>query len=143
MDVADDSLVTIYGILDLENDGNITGVGEGFQKLNDELSLDEDVGSGYTVNELNQGSLEVAPWISVQVSMPDGASVEIEYIVYHTSTREVLVGGRTECDYDSDSSEDCAADAADTDLADQNAPDFTNTERKEYCDVSSVVGSTI
>ena len=126
MDVADESLVTIYGTLQLATP---TGAQDPpapvFKKLNNELSLDEDVGSGYTEKEQGPDSLEVAPWISLQVSLPAGASVEVEYIVYHTSEREALIGGQYESgrirrryDY------------ATTDDESKYAPDFTKAEDK-------------
>ena len=44
--------------------------------LKNVLSLDEDVGSGYIDDEQEaRGSLEVAPWISLQKSIPAGATI--------------------------------------------------------------------
>ncbi len=111
MDVADESLVTIYGLLYADGDGGVDGE---FKKLNNELSLDEDVGPGYTAGEQDEDSLEVAPWISLQVSLPDGATAEVQYIVYHTSEREALIGDNKATDY-SDNKE---------------VPDFTKAEDK-------------
>ena len=123
MDVADESLVTIYGTLRLATP---TGAQDPpapvFKKLNNELSLDEDVGSGYTEKEQGPDSLEVAPWISLQVSLPAGASVEVEYIVYHTSEREALIGGNKAADY--------VDVTTTTDDESKYVPDFTKAEDK-------------
>ena len=131
MDVADESLVTIYGTLQLAAP-IVGGVAPAavFKKLNNELSLDEDVGSGYTKDEQGTGSLEVAPWISLQVSLPAGASVVVEYIVYHTSEQEVLVGGRNERATQYTATPDVADTEADEFEADSAAPDFTKAEIK-------------
>ena len=133
MDVADESLVTIYGTLvdDTNNDGDMEDEGENvFKKLNNELSLDEDVGTGYTAGEQGTDSLEVAPWISLQVSLPDGATATVQYIVYHTSEREVLVGGRNERASEYTEMADVAGTEADEFEADSAAPDFTKAEIK-------------
>ena len=139
MDVADESLVTIYGTLtvDKNNDGDTNDEGEvEFKKLNNELSLDEDVGTGYTVDEQGPGSLEVAPWISLQVSLPDGATATVQYIVYHTSEQEVLIGGRSENAGDSANAgyattvDETTTEDVDETVLRGDAPDFTKAERK-------------
>ena len=99
MDTADDSLVTFYGpsnarrwrrrqtapSLEADEIGRLRKLGE--------FKLDEDVGSGRIVGEDGVGTQEVAPWLSIQKSITAGASVNLMYIVYHTSEYETLVGG--------------------------------------------------
>ena len=120
MDVADDSLVTFYGRVTPE-DGDDAGddVGEdeegSLRKLG-EFVLDEDVGSGRIDNEDGPDTQEVAPWLSIQKSIKTGASVQLMYIVYHTSEFETLVGDK-----------DGAAYAADADLA-KAQPGFSKSE---------------
>ena len=109
MDVADDSSVSIYGTI------TVGTVVSKFMNLKNELSLDEDVGSGFAEHEQEQDSAEVAPWISIQKSMEQGATIQVMYIVYHTSEREVLIGGRGEAGYTASSEE---------------SPDFTSAENK-------------
>ena len=81
-----------------------------------EFKLDEDVGSGRIVGEDGVGTQEVAPWLSIQKSITAGASVNLMYIVYHTSEFETLIGG-----LDGDSY------AADPDLV-KLQPDFSKAE---------------
>ena len=128
MDVADETLVSIYGLLDADGAGGNDGV---FQNLKAELKLDEDVGSGRVDGEGGDDSLdEVAPWISLNKEIPEGAQVEIKYIVYHTSEQEVLVGGRKERLGDYEGTPDVAGTDADEFEASADAPDFTKNERK-------------
>ena len=73
---------------------------------------------------------EVAPWISLNKEIPESATVEIKYIVYHTSEQEVLVGGRKERLGDYEGTPDDAETDADEFEATADAPDFTKDERK-------------
>ncbi len=116
----DDSPINLYGMYDA--DGTGTDANPEFRKLNNFLGIDEDVGSGRVANETGEGEQEVAPWFSVQVALPDGASATVMYVVYMTSEREVLVGGSTRQDYASDSSN--------TRAQGKNEPAFTKAERK-------------
>ena len=90
MDVEDDSLISFWGRLD--PDGTDSG---DLINLKAYLDLDEDVGSGGTLAEEEQ---DVAPWLSVNKTIPDNASIELMYIVYHTSEWETLIGGKAEAD---------------------------------------------
>ena len=105
----DGSPISLYGTISGLTDGN------GFKKLNTYLGIDEDVGSGRVEGEGGDEIQEVAPWFSVQVEVPAGASVEVMYVVYETSEREMLVGGQNEDGY---------AGASYT-------PDFTKAEDKD------------
>ena len=107
MDVEDDSLISFWGRI--TQDGT-TG---GLINLQAHLDLDEDVGSGGTLAEEKQ---DVAPWLSVNKTIPANASIELMYIVYHTSEWETLIGGKTEADY--------------ADVANASVPDFSNAEEK-------------
>ncbi len=91
----DDSPISIYGMV-TSNPALDT---DGFQKLNKYLNIDEDVGSGRIDDESGDGEDEVAPWFSVSVHIPTGASVEVMYVVYETSEFESLVGGATKGAY--------------------------------------------
>ena len=57
----------------------------GFHNLKDYIELDEDLSSG------KKG--ETAPWMRVTASIPQGVTVDVEYIYYQTSDLEDLVGG--------------------------------------------------
>ena len=116
MDTADDSLVTFYGRVDENGDNDYDDEGEGLRKLG-EFKLDEDVGSGRIDLEDGPGTQEVAPWLSIQKSITAGASVNLMYIVYHTSEFETLIGGK-----------DGDAYATDTDLSGVYPPDFSKAE---------------
>ena len=80
MDVSDDSLVSFYGEIkrgDLNDDGDevdeVNGVAETeFTNLKAHLKLDEDVGAGGTGLDGEEDN-EVAPWLSIQQSIPDDA----------------------------------------------------------------------
>ena len=88
-----DSPISIYG--NYTPSGGTTT----FMKLNKYLTIDEDVGSGRIANEAGDDEQEVAPWFSVQVKVPDNASVDVMYVVYQTSEFESLVGGANEASY--------------------------------------------
>ena len=107
MDIEDDSLVSFWGRI---TQGDTTG---GLINLQAHLDLDEDVGSGGTLLEEEQ---DVAPWFSVNKTIPDNATIELMYVVYHTSEWETLIGGNAEADYD--------------EITDASAPDFSNAEEK-------------
>ena len=64
----------------------------GFQNLKDYIELDEDLSTG------EKGS--TAPWMRVTASIPQGVTVDVEYIYYQTSDREELVGGANIDSYD-------------------------------------------
>ena len=92
MDTADESLVTFWGQIDPDGDATGTAGYDDFINLSANLELDEDVGSGGTADEAEEGQ-EVAPWLSIQKSYGENATVRLMYIVYHTSEWETLVGG--------------------------------------------------
>ena len=116
MDTADESLVTFWGRIDPDGvDANAEPLGD-FGNLGANLKLDEDVGSGGTGVD-GEEEQQVAPWLSILKSIPEGASVQLMYIVYHTSEWETLVGGLDADGY-----------AAATELA--SPPDFSNAEEK-------------
>ena len=64
----------------------------GFQDLGSAVQPDEDRGSGRNTEDGDP----VAPWLDVQRHDPTAV---VQYIVYHTSEREVLVGGNKASDY--------------------------------------------
>ncbi len=80
------------------------------------LVLDEDRGSGRAEGDVADASA-VAPWLNVQVNKPSNGVVVLQYIVYNTSERETLVGGKKSGDYGSEA-----------DQVDESAPDFTTSE---------------
>ena len=121
MDVADDSLISFWGTID--PDGTDPLPAGPLMNLKGQLKLDEDVGPGGTGNENEEGS-SVAPWLSIQKSKEQGATVRLMYIVYHTSEYETLVGGLDEDGYDGT-----------VELA--SPPDFSNAE--ENTDAKLVV----
>ena len=95
MDVSDDSLVSFYGEIrrDLNDDNDTADPGEVvFTNLKAHLKLDEDVGAGGTGLPGEEDNA-VAPWLSIQQSIPADATIGLMYIVYHTSEYETLVGG--------------------------------------------------
>ena len=93
-----DSPIDIYGEYDPDGSGNASQ--PVFMKLNKYLTIDEDVGSGRIANEAGGGEQEVAPWFSVQVKVPENASVDVMYVVYQTSEFETLVGGAKAASYE-------------------------------------------
>ena len=107
MDIEDDSLISFWGRITQDS---VTGK---LINLQAHLDLDEDVGSGGTPLEEEQ---DVAPWLSVNKTIPDNASIELMYIVYHTSEWETLIGGNTEADYAT--------------ITNASVPDFSNAEEK-------------
>ena len=89
------------------------------------LILDEDRGSGRTADEPGGA---VAPWVNMQVNAPTtaGATINLMYIVYHTSEREALLGGRQPvrpADVETANASKYYSDVAGVD-----APDFTDSE---------------
>ena len=127
MDVADDSLVTFYGRVtsDLDNNGTVDNDEYGPLRKLTEFKLDEDVGSGRIALEDGPGTQEVAPWLSIQKSITSGATVNLMYIVYHTSEFETLIGGEKAADYVVDANDDDIPD--DAELA-KSQPDFSKAE---------------
>ncbi len=115
----DDTPISLYGMYDADGDG--TDHTAEFVKLNKYLGIDEDVGSGRNADD-GEGD-EVAPWFSVQVSVPANATAMLLYVVYQTSTAETLIGGYEETDDTDTAAEDGYTSAAD-------APSFTSSEKK-------------
>ena len=119
MDIEDDSLISFWGRIDPDGAGGTNNDTDGPMPAGDlinlqaHLDLDEDVGSGGTSDEEGQ---DVAPWLSVNKTIPDDASIELMYIVYHTSEWETLIGGNTEADYAT--------------ITNASVPDFSNAEEK-------------
>jgi hypothetical protein len=111
MDVADDSLISFWGRI--TRTGGDPGA---LMNLKGQLKLDEDVGPGGTSDPAEENSA-VAPWLSIQKSIEAGTTIELMYIVYHTSEYETLVGGLDEDAYDGT-----------VELA--SPPDFSNAEEK-------------
>ncbi len=121
MDVSDDSLVTFWGFERDEGSTDTTPAAADaeFKQLKS-LKLDEDVGSG-AVEDID-GDDDVAPWLSIRISLADDKEIVLMYIVYHTSEWETLIGGHTLADYN---------ETGDTvDEADPFAPDFSDAEKK-------------
>ncbi len=87
-DDADSAVIKFFGCVDANGD-NDCDTDESFKDLKTELSDDEDRGSGRTVNEPGGA---VAPWLNVQVH---NSNAVVQYIVYHTSERESLIGGKS------------------------------------------------
>ncbi len=121
MDTSEDALISFYGEIRTDNsspandtytDAEDTTV---FANLKSHIVLDEDVGSG-GVGGVPGEPNEVAPWLTIQVSKAENVQIGLQYIVYHTSEFETLVGGHDEDEYGTD--------------ANANAPDFTNAEMK-------------
>ena len=86
-----------------------------FRNLTDNyVELDEDLSTG------TRGS--IAPWMRVEASVEQGTQVNIQYIYYQTSDREILAGGKKKSDY--------IGDDADENLA-MFAPVFVDNEDKD------------
>jgi len=116
----DDSPISLYGTI-----GGLTPASEdGFKKLNKYLAIDEDVGPGRVFNEAGNRELEVAPWFSVKLNIPAGATVTVMYVVYETSEFESLVGGSTVGDENGKAAVGTTA----VTEAKSDAPAFTTTE---------------
>ena len=96
---------------------------DGFQMVNNYVGIDEDVGSGRNMDD--QEGDEVAPWFSVKLAVPTTVSVVVQYVVYQTSERELLIGGHTEGDY----LPRTLADGTQTPDLEKYQPDFTKSER--------------
>ena len=91
MHAGDGAVFKFYGWIDKGTTNNAAGVkdaDEPFQDLGSAYVPDEDRGPGRAYGEPGGA---VAPWLNVQVH--NGAAV-LQYVVYHTSEREVLAGGR-------------------------------------------------
>ena len=67
-------------------DGTGAEAGEFVNLTGEYITLDEDQAPGV------EGS--IAPWMQVTASIPDGATVKVEYIYYQTSQEEDIVGGK-------------------------------------------------
>ncbi len=63
-----------------------------FINLKDYISLDEDLSSGDEEGD-------IAPWMRVTASVPQGRQVVVQYIYYQTSDEEEIVGGLTKAGY--------------------------------------------
>ena len=114
MHVADNAVVRFYGCIDGDGD-DACGDDEDFADLtNNGFRLDEDRGSGRTDGEVT-GAGAVAPWLNVQVL---NANAVLQYIVYHTSEQETLVGGHSD-----------ATSGSTVYPSGVNQPDFTKSER--------------
>lgn len=78
--------------------GTTTATGEDPSPLRDlsgeYITLDEDLSSG------TQG--EVAPWMRVSATIPDGLDITVQYIYYQTSEHEDLIGGAADNSYTED-----------------------------------------
>ena len=120
MDIEDESLISFWGRITVDS-----GTPGELQNLQAHLELDEDVGSGGAAEE----GQDVAPWLSVNKTIPDNASIELMYIVYHTSEWETLIGGNDACAYDPTTSPTCTNLNLSTGLEDR-LPDFSNAEEK-------------
>ena len=117
LDGRDNSPISLYGMYDADG----AGAGEPeFMKLNKYLTIDEDVGSGRNMDD-GLGD-EVSPWFSVKVSIPTDATVTLQYVVYQTSERELLIGDHKEGDYSPSQANE------NTDLR-KFTPDYTKSER--------------
>ena len=77
-----------FGTFDPDAGGSETGV---FGNLSQYISLDEDQAPGSVTDR-------ISPWMQVTASIPEGSTVEVEYIYYQTSEEEEIVGGRTKDD---------------------------------------------
>ena len=93
MHSGDGAAFKFYGFIDA-NDSNTLDGQETFQDLSSALEPDEDQGSGRNSDDVGE---PVAPWLTVAVL---DANAVLQYVVYHTSEREVLAGGRKLGDYD-------------------------------------------
>ncbi len=90
-DVDDGAAVRFYGCVSTDgdavcaNDGTAPNFTDPIKRLT-ELKVDEDTSSGEAAGDL-------APWLVVNASVPDGKDVVILAIYYQTSSAENLVGG--------------------------------------------------
>ncbi len=120
MDTADDALISFYGniVTDVDGNGNFGDNDDTtvFTNLKSQITLDEDVGSG-GVGDLPGEPNAVAPWLTIHASIETNVRIDLMYIVYHTSEFETLVGGI-----------DAAGYAEATEMA--SPPDFSNAETK-------------
>ena len=130
MDAGDNAVIRFFGYLCTNDTAGSTvadnapctntaggEVNSGFMDLSgSSLVLDEDRGSGRAEDDVADASA-VAPWLNVQVNKPSNGVVVLQYIVYNTSERETLVGGKKSGDYGSGA-----------DQVDANVPDFTKSE---------------
>ncbi len=89
MDVADGAVIKFYGTVGGGTFGEIPALN---------LTLDEDVGSGRAEGEV-EGLGAIAPWLSVRVGAKTDLVVDLDYIVYHTSEVETLIGDATSATY--------------------------------------------
>jgi hypothetical protein len=112
----DDKSIRFFGWVD-ENDDNSQDTSEDsdekFKELSRELKPDEDRGTGRTPDE-DGGA--VAPWLNIQVH---NANAKLQYIVYYTSERESLIGGKS----------DETIGTAEIDGIAVNPPEFTKSEQ--------------
>ena len=108
-DVKDGAVVRFYGCIVPDNtsacdtspaDTGDTETADDPQVL-DELAVDEDASNG-------EAEGNIAPWLGINASVPDGMDIVIQAIYYRTSDSEDLVGGQTyrECSGDSAPSEE-------------------------------------
>ena len=81
-----------FGTFDADGTGNDPGT---FENLTGQyIELDEDQAPGV------EGS--IAPWMQVTASIPQGATVTVEYIYYQTSKEEEIIGGKNMNDVSDD-----------------------------------------
>ena len=94
MHSGDSAAFKFYGWIDANaDDAQATDGSEPFGELGTALQPDEDQGSGRNIDDVGE---PVAPWLTVAVL---DANAVLQYVVYHTSEREVLAGGRKLGDY--------------------------------------------
>ena len=96
MDATENAVIRFYGCVNKSTPSDNTAAtcdaNEPFEDLtNAELRLDEDRGSGRTADTSDGDGTAVAPWLNMQVHNTD---IVLKFIVYHTSERETLLGGR-------------------------------------------------
>ena len=102
-------------------DGDCNDPGEEFVDLKSDIELDEDVGTGARGDS--------GPWMTVSVSVPENGRVNIQYIYYQTSMREIIVGGKKKANYVGyDHPDDADRDVEKDDRLDGFAPSFTDAE---------------
>ena len=130
MDAGDNAVIRFFGYLCTSDTATVASSitandtcedtdedNSGFMDLSgSSLVLDEDRGSGRAEGDVTDASA-VAPWLNVQVNKPSNGVVVLQYIVYNTSERETLVGGKKSGDYGDG-----------TDQIDESVPDFTKSE---------------
>ena len=89
-DVENEAEVRFYGCLEEtagnDDDQDCVDTGETIDNLKDELRVDEDRSNGEATDN-------IAPWLGVNASVPDGKQIVILAIYYQTSEKENLVGG--------------------------------------------------